>query len=514
MKARGSFGLVLLMVTASLSLIASSSLVASSASQSMALEPYEEWNRTFGGPYGDGIWSAQATEDGGYLLVGYTSARGEGSDLWLIRVDSEGRGLWNRIFGGSGEDVGYFIQNTRDGGSIITGTTASYGVGDERLWLIKADSNGSKQWDRTFGGFVSSAGDGGWSVNETDDGGYIVTGYTKSYGAGAKDLWLIKTDSAGNKQWDKTFGGSMDDVGMSVIQVADGGYVMAGRTASYGSGKDDIWLLKTDFKGRELWNRTFGGAEDDVGFQALELHDGYAVVGRTQSGREGKRAILIKTDLLGGKQWETAYLKGSTGISLQSTSDGGFIISGSIDSAGTGKDAFLIKTDSSGREEWAFSLGGPGEETGCFALEDRDGGYLLAGITNSMGSGAEDAWLFNLKPNANYDIEVPAGVDAATASDINMSAAAENTADKNAAAINATAPNATAINATIINSTAGENTMADPVEKTEVDALDTQNILKQKKRLFPGVFPDKDLGYKPLPPLPQADLLRRSGQSA
>jgi hypothetical protein len=232
MKARGSFGLILLTVTVSLSLLAHSS---ASQSQSLTLERYEEWNRTFGGPYGDGIWSAQVTEDGGYILGGYTSNRGEGSDLWLVKVDSEGRGLWNRIFGGSGEDVGYFVQNTRDGGSIVTGSTKSYGVGEERLWLLKADSNGSKLWDKTFGGFVSSAGDGGWSVNETDDGGYIVTGYTKSYGAGGKDLWLIKTDSAGKKQWDKTFGGSKDDVGMSVIQAVDGGYVVAGRTASYGS---------------------------------------------------------------------------------------------------------------------------------------------------------------------------------------------------------------------------------------------------------------------------------------
>jgi hypothetical protein len=503
MKSRGCVGLILLTATASLSLIAAlslataSPLAASSASQLPALGNLEEWNRTFGGHYGDGVWSIQETNDGGYLLAGYTSSRGEGSDLWLVKVDSEGRSLWNRIFGGSGEDAGYFVQNTRDGGSIITGSTKSYGVGEERLWLLKADSNGSKQWDRTFGGFVSSAGDGGWSVNETDDGGYIVTGYTKSYGAGGKDLWLIKTDSAGKKQWDKTFGGSEDDVGMSVIQAADGGYIVAGRTASYGSGKDDIWLLKTDFEGRELWNRTFGGALDDVGFLVVELDDGYAIVGRTESGSEGKRAILIKTDLLGTKKWETAYMKESTGISVQRTSDGGFIIAGRIDSPKTGKDAILIKTDPSGREEWALTLGGPGEETGCFALEGRDGGYLLAGITDSFGSGAEDAWLFKLRPGAIQEIEAQSGGDAAPGSDADENA--DKKANKNAAAIN---------------STAGENAVVDSVEKAQDNTQDSQNIFKQRKQLFPDVFPDKDLGYKPLPPVPTADLLRRSGQSA
>lgn len=498
MEARYSFGRMqlLLLLTAAVAL---SLLTGSFASELSRQVPYEEWNRTFGGTYGDGIWSAQMTNDGGYLLVGYTSVRGEGSDLWLIRIDSKGRDLWHRIFGGSGEDVGYFIQNTRDGGSVITGSTKSYGIGDERLWLLKVDSNGSKQWDRTFSGFVSSSGDGGWSVNETADGGYIVTGYTKSYGSGGKDLWLIKTDSEGFKQWDKTFGGSKDDVGMSVIQAADGGFVVAGRTASYGSGKDDIWLLMTDLEGRELWNRTFGGAEDDVGFQVLEIDDGYAIVGRTQLGREGKNAILIKTDLKGIKKWEKTYQKDSAGISVQRTSDNGFLISGRIDLPRTGRDAIIIKTDSSGREEWAMPLGGPGEETGCFALEGRDGGYLLAGITDSFGSGAEDAWLLKLRIKEIQEIqdaESSVDGDKAPANNINMSAVI--------------------INTTVINSTASENTVAEQVERIQdsTSSAQNQNIFKQKKQLFPGVSPNKNLGYKPIPPLPSADLLRRARQPA
>ncbi|MGD0954718.1 MAG: hypothetical protein ABR985_20425 [Methanotrichaceae archaeon] len=230
-----------------------------------------------------------------------TPAQG-GSDLWLIKTDSSGLEQWNRTFGGSQEDVGYFVKQARDRGYIVTGSTKSYGIGEERLWLLKTDSNGSKEWDRTFGGFVSSSGDGGWAVDQTTDGGYIVTGYTKSYGAGGKDLWLIKTDSVGNKQWDKTFGGPKDDVGMSVVQTRDGGYIVAGRTASFGSGGDDIWLLKVDPQGREQWNRTFGGQKDDVGLQVIELKDGYALTGRTESEDSGgEMAFLLKTDLYGKK---------------------------------------------------------------------------------------------------------------------------------------------------------------------------------------------------------------------
>ena len=382
-----SYGLILLLTIA---------FLATSAS---GFQPREEWSRTFGGPYDDGAWSLQATDDGGYIIVGYTSSRGEGSDLWLIKTDSSGLEQWNRTFGGSQEDVGYFVKQTRDLGYIVTGSTKSYGIGEERLWLLKTDSNGSKEWDRTFGGFVSSSGDGGWAVDQTTDAGYIVTGYTKSYGAGGKDLWLIKTDSVGYKQWDKTFGGPKDDVGMSVVQTRDGGYIVAGRTASFGSGGDDIWLLKVDPQGREQWNRTFGGQKDDVGLQVIELKDGYALTGRTESADSGgEKAFLLKTDLYGKKLWEKFYGQNSSGISLQQTDDGGFIIAGNMNSPVTGKDAVLIKTDPSGNEQWIMPLGGPGENIGTSVAESIDGGYVMAGITNSFGAGAEDAWLVKVGP--------------------------------------------------------------------------------------------------------------------
>jgi predicted secreted protein len=377
-------------------LFVSSVLLADAQSQGV---PKEEWSRTLGGPYGDGFWSLQETEDGGCILVGYTAAKGEGADLWLVRTDREGDPLWNRTFGGSGEDVGYFIQETKDGGYIVTGSTDSFGMGGERLWLLKTDSSGIKEWDRVFGGFVSSSGDGGWAADATEDGGYIVTGYTQSFGEGRKDLWLLKTDGQGKEIWDKTFGGTEDDVGMSVAGTGDGGYIVTGRTASFGAGGDDIWLLKADSLGREEWNTTFGGKNDDAGFQVLEVSDGYALVGRTESGSDDKRIILIKTDREGHKLWERTY-KGSAGTSLQPTSDGGFIIAGRIDSEESGKDALLIKTDSSGREQWAVPRKGEGDDIATWAVQSSDGSYLFAGITSSYGSGAEDGWLVKLQAGA------------------------------------------------------------------------------------------------------------------
>lgn len=352
----------------------------------------EEWNRTYGGRYGDGAWSVQETGDGGYILVGNTATRGEGSDLWLIRTDPDGNSLWSRILGGSGEDVGYFVQETMDGGYIIAGSTASFGMGEERLWLIRMDGNGSLIWDETFGGFVHSSGDGGWSVDETEDGGYIATGYTQSKGNGRKDLWLVRTDDKGDLLWDRSYGGTEDDVGLSVLQSRDGGFIVAGRTASLGKKGDDIWLLKTDELGVMTWNATYGGDKDDSAFQVVELADGYALVGRSESGLESERIILFRLDNLGRKIWERSY-PGSSGTSLQQTMDGGFVIGGRIDREESERDGLIIKTNSAGQELWRGIFGGLGDDIGSFVIQNREGDYILAGITSSYGSGAEDVWL-------------------------------------------------------------------------------------------------------------------------
>jgi predicted secreted protein len=367
-----------------------------------AASPQAEWSQAYGGSYDDGVWSLQALADG-FILAGYTCSNGRAGDLWLVRTDLQGRMLWNGIYGGSGEDIGYSVHQTDDQGFVATGSTRSFGLGEERLWLIKVSSNGKKMWDRTFGGFVSSAGDGGWSVDVTTDGGFIVTGYSRSFGAGGKDLWLIKTDASGNEQWSKTFGGQKDDVGMSVLQTKDNGYIAAGRTASYGAGGDDIWLVKVSSAGTEQWNATFGGTKDDVGFQVVELADGYALIGRTDSDTSGNRAILIRTDKAGKKQWERIY-RGNTALSLQETRDGGFIIAARIDTPSSGKDALLIKADAAGNLQWSMPLGGPGEEIGSAVVETADG-YAMAGITSSFGAGAEDAWLVRISP------ELPGSLD-------------------------------------------------------------------------------------------------------
>ena len=153
---------------------------------------------------------------------------------------------WNQTYGGAGNDQSYSIVQTIDGGYAVTGYTYSYGSGNSDVWLVKTDSSGVMQWNQTYGG---ADHEWGYSLLQISDGGYAIVGSTESYGAGSFDFWLIKTDAGGIMQWSKTYGGTGWDEGYSAVETGDGGYVIVGYTASFGAGSYDVWLVKTDVEG-------------------------------------------------------------------------------------------------------------------------------------------------------------------------------------------------------------------------------------------------------------------------
>ena len=242
----------------------------------------QTWAKTFGGDSHDQAYAAQQTTDGGYILAGRTFSFGNGlSDAWLVKTDSNGKELWDRTFGHSDQDWAYAVQQTTDGGYILAGVTYPFGAGTSDAWLVKTDSNGKELWNMTFGG---ASYDEALAVQLTPDGGYVLAGVTYPFGAGTSDAWLVKTDSNGNELWNMTFGGASYDEARAVQLTLDGGYVIAGYTQPYGAGNTDAWLVKTDSKGKELWNKTFGGAGNDAALAVQLTPDGgYILAGVTLS---------------------------------------------------------------------------------------------------------------------------------------------------------------------------------------------------------------------------------------
>jgi len=308
----------------------------------------EEWNIKLGGDMEYNGNCVQQTSDGGYIVAGYVGY-GATLDGGLLKADANGNVIWMFNYGGADYDVFYGVLQTSDGGYIAMGSSGSYSLdGNHDVWLLKTDANGVEEWSQTFG---ESNYDHGQSIQHTSDGGYIIVGDTDSFGAGMSDVYLVKTDSSGNEEWSQTFGGTGWDSGYSVQQTTDNGYIITGCIEE--SGSSNVYLVKTDSSGNEEWSQTFGGAEYDVGHSVQQTTDGgYILTGYYSDSADFTADLcLIKTDANGIEEWSQTFGEGNgndeVGNCICPTSDEGYIITGYTGSWSAGNlDVWLIKLGS------------------------------------------------------------------------------------------------------------------------------------------------------------------------
>jgi len=296
--------------------------------------------------------------------------------------------LWTKTFGGNYNDWGNYVQQTNDGGYIIVGTTSSYSAGYRDVWLIKTDTNGNKLWDKTYGG---SANDAGLSVQQTLDGGYIIGGAKDCSFPSYSKTFLIKTDSKGDTIWTKTFEKFGSSVGYSVKQTIDNGYILVGPTST------DIGLIKTDNNGDTLWTKVFGRSRIDEAYSVQQTADGgYVIIGSTHSySTWGSDIWLIKTDVNGDSLWTKVIGSSSyteDGRSGNLTSDGGYIIAGHTN-INSNVNVLLLKTDSKGDLQWTKDYGGYHSEMGYSVQQTSDDGYIIVGNTYSYGAARSNVWI-------------------------------------------------------------------------------------------------------------------------
>ena len=313
------------------------------------------WRKDYTYSSNDRVNTAIELEDGSFVMAGFSISNTNSSkDLLIMKSDSEGNIEWQTKHGGTSDEIANSIGITNDGGFIIVGEITNENTGNSLCYLIKLNNIGGFEWEGSFGG---SLNDQGFSIVPVNDGGFVITGVTRSQNDSSGDLWLFKVNNTGEMLWEKTYGGENFEAGRSLQQTADNGYIIIGHTESYGNGNNDAYLLKTDSEGNELWSRTYGGSGTDQGRHIAEtLDQGHIISGYTDSygSMGGFNFWLIKTDLNGNLEWQEYY--GGNGddrafCGIQA-SDGGYAIAGQTNTgSSTGVDILLVKTDDIGNDD-------------------------------------------------------------------------------------------------------------------------------------------------------------------
>ncbi len=380
------------------------------------------WDKTFGGSNEDMGFSIIQTENGGYAVAGYTILAREKrkdtwraklgyieltedkrQDFWIIKLDKNGNMEWDEAFGEEGTDVARSIIQTEDGGYAVVGSIWTKYASKQDFWLIKLGENGNKEWDKTFD---EDENDIAYSLIQTEDRGYAIAGSAGLRVWGETNCWVIKLDAKGNIEWDSNFGGTGWDEIYSIIQTKDGSFITTGCVWSKGAGRGDVRVAKLNKRGNLVWDKTFGGSENDETHSIIQTDDGgCAIAGFTASEDTGDRNVwVIKLDKEGNQIWDKTIGGASEdwANSIVQTEDEGYMVAGWTKSIGAGKtDVWIVKLDKRGNLVWDKTFGGSENDEAHSIIQTDDGGYAVAGWTKSKGAGNSDVWVIKLDENGN-----------------------------------------------------------------------------------------------------------------
>ncbi|MFW6040239.1 MAG: hypothetical protein ACOC85_00200 [Thermoplasmatota archaeon] len=332
------------------------------------------WSRNYGGEYHDIAYEVLLSEDGGYLLVGYSNSVSPNKryQVFIVKTNSNGYTEWTKDIGGDYSDRAFAATKTADGGYAIAGSTTSYGGRDnEDFYLIKIDNEGNLEWENNFGGDHNEIA---YDVIQTSDGGYILVGTTVTFGHKGTDWWIVKTDANGEKEWSRYYGGQQDEACTALVETEQGDFVLGGYTASYGDPGYGLWALKID--------------EDKIDKEKIDEE------GEMQGIELEQKAIIWETNV-GGFLDDKIY-------DLIVTQDGGYAATGETRSyTETGSNFWLVKLDSEGKEEWNNSYGGDFEEVAYSLIQTPEETYMMAGYETSYGGVQEDIFVVEADENGD-----------------------------------------------------------------------------------------------------------------
>ncbi len=360
---------------------------------------------------GDSLWShiygipgaqQQATtviqtSDGNYLIAGWIWADWPVSyDMYLIKTNTVGDTIWTKTYAELGMEQAYSVIQTDDEGFLLVGYTR---LSDNEGYMVKTDSLGNVLWTKIYGGWFEPSNEGFNSVLQTPDGGYILAG-TTAYGS--PKMWLVRTDSFGDSLWTRRYGGNTEEVAVRLMATSDGGYALAGWTNSFGAGARDGWLLKTNASGDSLWSQTYGGTNTEYVYDAIKTSDdGFLLAGRTSSYGAGLAdAWVVKTDSLGAVEFTTTYggPYDEEARTVIETSDGNYLLAGKTATYVYGTiDAWVVKFNTVGDTLWTRHFGGSEADIANSIIQLDDGNYLMAGSYRTAVPFADFAWLFCLE---------------------------------------------------------------------------------------------------------------------